>query len=212
MTAISQSAYAEILRAIDNLGSAREAATTAELELNEEVVRGLQAAPALVATLYWEHGIKASLLASALGVTLVQLAPLKGVDDVETICGCGDLFVARCRSHADRKAALDGRLSCLACKPHQYGGPERLPGRRDLERVAALRSMPYESYLLTPEWAETRTKALDRARHACQVCSSKYGLEVHHSYDRLGSEQPRDLTVLCRDCHRVFHQYGRLQL
>lgn len=36
-------------------------------------------------------------------------------------------------------------------------------------------------------------------------------LDVHHrTYERLGNESPDDLTVLCRDCHKLFSQNGKL--
>ena len=75
-------------------------------------------------------------------------------------------------------------------------------------RLSALRAMPYEKYLLTPEWKERRKSAIDWARNACQLCNSKTKpLHVHHrTYDRLGAELPADLVVLCADCHAKFHE------
>lgn len=74
-----------------------------------------------------------------------------------------------------------------------------------------LRWMPYERYLKTPHWQETRTQALEHAGHRCQVCNSTSSLHTHHrSYDRRGAELPEDLIVLCRKCHDTFHKNGRL--
>lgn len=68
-------------------------------------------------------------------------------------------------------------------------------------------SEEYREYLKSPEWAAMRRWALDRAGHACQVCNSKDHLDVHHrTYERLGHEWPSDLTVLCRDCHGLYHE------
>jgi len=74
-------------------------------------------------------------------------------------------------------------------------------------RLAELRAMPYDNYLLSPEWKERRKQALDWARKACQFCNAdNKPLHVHHrTYDRLGAELPADLVVLCADCHRRFH-------
>ena len=74
-----------------------------------------------------------------------------------------------------------------------------------------LRWMPYERYLKTFHWQETRASALDRAGNRCQVCNTTRGLHVHHrTYERRGAELPEDLIVLCRDCHSTFHKNGRL--
>lgn len=63
-----------------------------------------------------------------------------------------------------------------------------------------------EVYLRSDHWAEQRKMALDRAGHRCQTCNSGHKLDVHHrTYERLGSEHPSDLTVLCRRCHDLFH-------
>lgn len=74
-----------------------------------------------------------------------------------------------------------------------------------------LKSMAYEEYLKTPEWQERRKKALANAKHRCQVCNSKDNLNVHHrTYERLGEELPSDLTVLCYECHGLFHSNRNL--
>lgn len=67
-------------------------------------------------------------------------------------------------------------------------------------------SHAYREYLRSDHWRSTRRDALERAAHACQLCASKYRLDVHHrTYDRLGAERPEDLTVLCRMCHEKHH-------
>jgi hypothetical protein len=63
-----------------------------------------------------------------------------------------------------------------------------------------------KQYLRSPHWRETRERALERAGHRCQVCNSEQRLDVHHrTYERIGAEEPGDLTVLCRRCHDLFH-------
>jgi 5-methylcytosine-specific restriction endonuclease McrA len=63
-----------------------------------------------------------------------------------------------------------------------------------------------EVYLRSEHWLRTRHAALKRADHRCQVCNGDQALDVHHrTYERLGAELPGDLTVLCRDCHALFH-------
>jgi len=71
-----------------------------------------------------------------------------------------------------------------------------------------LREMPYQEYLRTPEWIARRHEMLRRADNRCQLCNWNNRLEVHHrTYDRLGNEAPEDLTVLCRECHELFHRH-----
>jgi replicative DNA helicase len=80
------------------------------------------------------------------------------------------------------------------------------------DRLEALRTMPYELYLQTPEWQERRERALERAEGKCQICNTSEGLDAHHrTYERRGNERPADITVLCRSCHALFHAMQRLK-
>jgi hypothetical protein len=73
------------------------------------------------------------------------------------------------------------------------------------------RESEYQSYLSSPEWRALRKEALANAGHRCQVCNSPKALQVHHrTYKNIFHEEPEDLTVLCRDCHALFHQGGRI--
>src|SRR5260370_23817929 len=54
------------------------------------------------------------------------------------------------------------------------------------------------------EWREIRAQVLARARWACQACSVRTRLDVHHVTKRTqgGSDFELDrLIALCRDCH-----------
>jgi replicative DNA helicase len=65
----------------------------------------------------------------------------------------------------------------------------------------------YDEYLKSDRWKVIRQQALERAGFRCQVCNSPDGPEAHHrTYERLGAELPEDLTVLCNDCHALFHE------
>lgn len=81
---------------------------------------------------------------------------------------------------------------------------EQLPA----ERLTELQMMPYDEYLRTPEWNQTRAVALVRADHCCALDPKHAGpLEVHHRYyERRGAELPNDLIVLCRACHQLHHK------
>ena len=67
----------------------------------------------------------------------------------------------------------------------------------------------YAEYVKGEHWARTRQRALERAGHRCQVCNADtQPLHVHHrTYKRLGREMDCDLTVLCSECHALFHQH-----
>jgi len=81
-----------------------------------------------------------------------------------------------------------------------------------LDRREYLAKMEYREYLLTAEWADRRKRKLESVGYACQVCNaSGVQLDVHHrTYERRGAELDSDLTVLCHDCHAVFHAGRRL--
>lgn len=68
-----------------------------------------------------------------------------------------------------------------------------------------------EVYLRSDHWRRVREFALEDAENRCAVCNSGFSLDVHHrTYERLGNERPRDVLVLCRTCHDIFHRNGRL--
>lgn len=69
----------------------------------------------------------------------------------------------------------------------------------------------YQTYIHSPAWRARATAAKVRAGWRCQVCNREGGLEAHHrTYERLGRERREDITVLCRDCHRLYHANKRL--
>ena len=79
-----------------------------------------------------------------------------------------------------------------------------------LKDINNLKIMPYNEYLQTKHWKNVRTKILDKI-HKCQLCSSKYNLQIHHNtYENLGEERYEDLIVLCENCHNKFHDRNKL--
>lgn len=77
------------------------------------------------------------------------------------------------------------------------------------------KKMKYQDYLLTDYWYTKRAAKFDQLHtwHTafCQVCNQKDGLQVHHrTYENLGHEPLNDFTVLCKDCHSLFHANRRL--
>lgn len=102
---------------------------------------------------------------------------------------------------------MRARLTIRAIR-HTFRMPLRKRQRRGLEAAIA---RPYRDYLQTPEWAARRARALKNARYRCQTCGNGGALHVHHrTYARRGAERNADLTVLCADCHELFHERSRL--
>lgn len=95
---------------------------------------------------------------------------------------------------------------------HKLGRQDGGGGRNVLTRIRELRAMPYGEYLRTPHWKHLREDKVRAAGHRCQLCNrGSVTLNVHHrTYERLGEELDEDLTVLCRDCHNIFYEHGRL--
>ena len=64
----------------------------------------------------------------------------------------------------------------------------------------------YAEYLKSGHWQAVRKWALALTEYRCQLCAASTNLDVHHSnYDRLYSESPGDVVVLCRTCHKSYH-------
>ena len=71
---------------------------------------------------------------------------------------------------------------------------------------------PYDAYLQSEWWKSKRFWAIHDAGGRCQVCNDWRKLQVHHrTYERLGKERDKDLTVLCEGCHKIFHEHGKVQ-
>ena len=68
--------------------------------------------------------------------------------------------------------------------------------------------MDYKEYLKTEHWQEIRELKLQSVNYKCQICNSNKELNIHHrSYENLYNEQNHleDLTVLCKECHGLYH-------
>jgi hypothetical protein len=71
----------------------------------------------------------------------------------------------------------------------------------------ALGKVDYYDYIQSEEWREKADRAKWRAGMRCQLCNRHGTLNAHHrTYERLGHELDEDLIVLCRDCHKMFHE------
>ena len=69
--------------------------------------------------------------------------------------------------------------------------------------------MTYSEYIKSTGWRSSAARRIELAAsgYRCRICNrpeSEVQLEVHHrTYERLGAEEPGDLTTLCCDCHQV---------
>lgn len=114
--------------------------------------------------------------------------------------------------HADEEC-----LTVIAAQLHEHKEEIRAAlqfahqWRSEFRRLE-LATMSYPDYLDSEEWRERRSWAIEDAGGRCQVCNSPDQLHVHHrTYERRGYEAPGDLTVLCAECHELFHKNGRVK-
>lgn len=102
----------------------------------------------------------------------------------------------------------------------KYVIANRTPGANPFKIFEALKSldaealrfaicrMQYPEFLKSAYWFGVSTVAKSRAGMRCQVCDSGSAIQVHHrTYDTHGAEHVHmeDLTVLCGNCHGLFH-------
>lgn len=65
----------------------------------------------------------------------------------------------------------------------------------------------YKKYLQSNHWRVIRAWVKYKRKY-CEICNSKYRLEVHHkNYDHIWheNEHPDDLMLLCDFCHDACH-------
>ena len=85
------------------------------------------------------------------------------------------------------------------------------PADEEWDELPTHPGIPYHQYLASDAWREKREYMLRRAGHRCQVCNAQTRLDIHHrTYKRFGEEHPDDLLALCRSCHDLFQQQGKI--
>lgn len=171
-----------------------------------------------VSRLYWETDTPTPQIISRFGLANAHaLVKAAGAGRVEgLICKrCSEAVTVPSRSGlkelSARRSTPDVCVSCSKKEREDAFAEHKRHLQEFNDRLRELASMPYRDYLATPEWDKTRRAALRRAGFQCQTCSAGGRLNVHHrTYERRGNEYPRDLTVLCEDCHSLFHQNRQL--
>ena len=106
--------------------------------------------------------------------------------------------MTRCKgiTKAGKRCKIDIDLSPDGyCKYHQWQSKGESAKKK------------YDTYMRSPEWKMKRAIVLSVLGETCKLCGRK-GTSVHHNtYERLYHEDLlKDLTVLCRNCHRKFHR------
>lgn len=200
------------LRTREAASAAAQIEKTARVHLIEYISTVAWIEPDTLWYLYWETDVPIKTFNRFLDLPVGQVgAALQ--PGLERECNC-------CHQYAlmeNREARKARGWVCTECQIHQREERDarssrdwQLAGELNRERQARIQelaSMPYQEYLQTPEWDETRRVMRKRAGYRCQVCSSKARiLDVHHNtYANRGNEAKEDLVVLCRDCHAKFH-------
>lgn len=72
-----------------------------------------------------------------------------------------------------------------------------------------IRSLEYNTFLMTPYWKAVSGQVKKRNDYKCQLCGKQGTLNVHHSdYSIHGYEVQNinKLLCLCNDCHNNFHK------
>lgn len=65
----------------------------------------------------------------------------------------------------------------------------------------------YSEYILSDEWKK-KSDIAKKKNPRCSLCNRTVNLNSHHrTYKRLGREAQDDLTVLCENCHYIFHKF-----
>lgn len=187
-------------------------------DVNDSGALGDRERQQIVRALYWNASyLETAAIGEAFGIGSGTVPGLAGPIRIGACDTCDGDLVAFNRTERTEILSRRGswRRSCSTCRATSREAIRRQSDAdhaRTQERRQELHAMPYQQYLLSPEWQDLRRRMLRRARYRCQVCN-RAGLElnVHHrTYERRGFEELADLVVLCRDCHALYHRRGLL--
>ena len=107
---------------------------------------------------------------------------------------------------------LDTKDQCEIFGPFTDDDISEILGAAKIRIEKREKKLSYQEYINSDEWKKKASEAKKRANWRCQICNkhqSKIPLHTHHrTYENLGNEKPEDLTVLCEDCHALFHGKG----
>ena len=103
-----------------------------------------------------------------------------------------------------RKRKSKYKSNRVAWNELEYSPPvfiDKIPEKRE--------KLNYGEKLKNPKWRNKRHKIFKRGNYACQECSSRLNLQVHHIKYIWGKEPwnypDEDLITLCEICHAKKH-------
>lgn len=212
-------ACAEIEEAQANLKRAKQRLHEVVVELPQKIGDNEDLREEIIYHLYWfDDRIPKDTLKKAFNAVAPanagknsQKTIIRGMPITKVCQDCRQPFQDEAESFSSREF---GKVVCDDCqsKRNQSYKTQGQYQQRQQERIHELSTMSYYDYLQTPEWNERRKRSMKRAGYRCQVCNA-YGvqLNVHHrTYERRGNELDRDLITLCKQCHGIFYQNGKL--
>lgn len=125
---------------------------------------------------------------------------------------CNKNMIVKSKSDKNYKLTeykKDKKYLCKDCIKNQipnFAEQEIIQNKIKENKIIELKKLDYCDYLETEHWKNTRKRKLYSVKFKCQICNSKSKLNVHHrTYESLGDEKMYDLTVLCRNCHKLYH-------
>ena len=65
--------------------------------------------------------------------------------------------------------------------------------------------MKYPEYLKTTHFLNVKKRALQFWGYKCCLCSNPNNLHIHHNSYSWFEEKDNDVVVLCKGCHKKFH-------
>lgn len=95
----------------------------------------------------------------------------------------------------------------------RYFSPFRHQKKRSKkDRRSKKRPGKYQEYILSDYWKSQRNYNIEFFGGRCALCGRKAETAHHRSYRYKGERENEDLTALCWDCHKLFHdnyEYSR---
>lgn len=209
------------------LEKAKEELWDALTDVPGHITGSIQERNEMIRYLYWRFPeIPATWIAAVFGLNTYQVTQIAGKAVIPIKCeACGVQLTVNSRTEANellRKQRIrskrkdrNWRFLCPSCweKEREEDRKKSIAEREAMEkRLCELRTMPYHEYLKTPEWQARRLEHLRSVNFRCQVCNrNDLPLHVHHrTYEHRGEERFKDLIVLCEQCHKLFHDQGKL--
>lgn len=87
-------------------------------------------------------------------------------------------------------------------KPSKKLKKQKLKKRKQLTP----KQLKYKEYLQSEDWIQLRIDLLKFRGYSCERCSYNKNLHVHHlHYNNIFNEEPKDLEIICSDCHKKEH-------